>query len=220
MKLSILIPVYNEESTIEKVIENVKKLPIDKEIIVIDDCSKDKTYEILKKIEGIKVLHHEKNMGKGAAIKTGLNATTGEYAVIQDADLEYNPKDLIKMFEIAKKEKAKVIYGSRFKGKGKFLPESYIANKFLTFLTNLLFGAKITDMETCYKMMPTQLFKKLKIEANRFDIEPEITAKVCRLGYKIYEVPISYSARRKGKKIGVKDGFKAIFTLIKWKFIK
>ncbi len=229
MEISVVIPVYNEVRTIEKVIQRVKNVNIEKEIIVVDDCSTDGTREILRKIneDGIRVFFHEKNQGKGAALCTGFKYITGEIAVIQDADLEYDPQDYIKLIKPIKDGMADVVYGSRFLTyifhcKRLFYLTHFIGNKFLNFLIRLLFRTKITDMETCYKAIRRNVLKDMKLSARRFDIEPEVTAQLLRKGFKIHEVPISYTPRgyEKGKKICWKDWFIAIFILLKYRFKK
>lgn len=217
MKLSIIIPVYNEKDFIEKLINLVKEIPVDKEIIVIDDCSKDGTGDVIKKIKGIKAISHDVNKGKGSAIRTGLQYADGEYIIIQDADLEYSPYDIPRLFHYAIKYNLDAVYGSRFKGKGKFLPHSYFANRVLTMLTDILFGGNISDMETCYKLVRTDILKSLNLKSRRFDIEPEITSKLLRKGIKIWELPINYKARteKEGKKIHWKDAVVAIMVLCK-----
>lgn len=220
MKLSVIIPVYNERDTVEKIVSLVEEVPIEKEIILVDDFSQDGTREILKKWAGekkYKVFYHNKNLGKGNAIRTGISQAQGELIVIQDADLEYNPFDYLKMLNLFSSPEVKVVYGSRFKGKGKFLLRSKLANLFLSFLTSLLFNKRITDMETCYKMVRREAIQNLKLAAKRFEIEPEITAKLLKKGIRIYEIPISYSGREKGKKIKAKDGFIALWTLFRWR---
>jgi len=223
MKLSIIIPVYNEVKTVEEVIEKVKKLKIDKEIVVVDDGSIDGSRELLKEIKGIKLILHERNIGKGGAVRTGLDNIDGDVVVIQDADLEYDPEDFLEMMnEIEKGEK--VVYGSRFLGK-KFkkviLYLHYKGNQFLSLLTSLLYFRKITDMETCYKMFRKEVMEGVKLRARGFDLEPEITAKILKRGYKIKEVPISYNARgfKEGKKITWKDGIKAGWYLLRYRFV-
>ena len=226
MKLSIIMPVLNEQDTIEKILSIVASVPIDKELIIVDDFSTDNTREILKKMKNekckiknfIKIIYHNRNMGKGAAIRTGLKYTRGDVVIIQDADMEYDPMEYPKLTKPIEEGEADVVYGSRFKGKGKFIRESFIANKILTFFTNLLYGSRITDMETCYKCVRTDLLKSLELKAKRFEFEPEVTAKLLRKGYKITEIPISYKGRRERKKIGLKDGIQAVFTLIRWRF--
>ncbi|MEO0216800.1 MAG: glycosyltransferase family 2 protein, partial [candidate division WOR-3 bacterium] len=206
IKLSVIIPVYNESENINRLIAAVKSVAISKEIIVVDDFSNDGTREKLKDIPDIEVLFHEKNMGKGSAIRTGLEHATGDVVIIQDADLEYSPNDYSKLLEPILKGETRVVYGSRILGRGKFLKKSYFANRVLTLLTNLLFKGHITDMETCYKMMDRKLMQSLNLVSSRFEIEPEITCKLLRKGIKIFEIPISYYGRTAGKKIGVKDG--------------
>lgn len=234
MKLSVLIPVYNEEKTLDlifaKVLELEKSPLIDElEVIAVDDCSKDNSLNLLKKYESggkIKLFHHENNQGKGAAVRTAMANATGDYVVFQDADLEYDPQDLLKMLGYAVKNDADVLYGSRFLGKktsplGKF---HYFVNAGLTTLSNLLTGLKLTDMETCYKMFKGGILKEINIEEDRFGIEPEITAKVAKLcsvkDLKIDEMPISYNPRKsdEGKKIGAKDGLRAVYIILKYGF--
>ncbi|MBI4721783.1 MAG: glycosyltransferase family 2 protein, partial [Candidatus Stahlbacteria bacterium] len=177
------------------------------------------TYKILSTISGIKLLRHSNNMGKGAAIRTALKHASGEVIIIQDADLEYSPNDYSKLLTPIEKGHAKVVYGSRFKGAGKFTPLSLIANRVLTWLTNFLYSAKLTDMETCYKSIKRDIINSLDLKSNRFEIEPELTAKLLLKGYKILEVPISYYSRTRFKKIGPRDGIHAIFTLIQWHWL-
>jgi len=223
MKLSVLIPVYNEKNSIKEILERVQNIPIDKQIVVVDDCSTDGTRELLPSLrdKDIAIVYHEVNQGKGAAIRTGILHASGDYVIVQDADLEYDPNDYFKLLKLVIEGKAKVVYGSRFKGKGHFSTLShYLGNKLLTWITNILYGVTLTDMETCYKLIPTDLIKKINIKANKFDMEPEITAKILKRGYKIVEVPISYKGRgfEDGKKISWKDAFSAIWTLIKYRF--
>ncbi len=217
MKLTIIIPVYNERDFIEELIMRVKNLPVEKEIIVVDDCSNDGTGDVIKNIEGIIPIFHNVNMGKGSAIRTGLNYASGDYTIIQDADLEYSTDDIPKLLNYAIKNNLNAVYGSRFKGKGKFLPHSYFANRFLTTLTDILFGGNVSDMETCYKLVKTEILKSLNLKSKRFDIEPEITAKLLRKGIKIWELPINYKGRSEaeGKKIYWKDAIVAIIVLFK-----
>jgi len=222
MKLSIIIPVFNEEKTIVDVFNRVKKVKIgmDKEIIIVDDCSKDNTKEELKKIKDAKIFFHDVNQGKGAAIRTGLQHVTGDVVMIQDADLEYDINEYPKLLDPIKNNEADVVYGSRFMGKYK--PKYwtyYMGNKFLTLLTNLLYGSSITDMETCYKVMKADIIKGIKLRARRFDFEPEITAKLMKKRIRILEVPISYECRDfdEGKKISWKDGVKAIYYLMRYR---
>lgn len=242
MKLSIIIPVFNEERTIAKILDKVNKvkLPslIKKEIIVVNDGSTDKTNKVLSEFKIIhpsfggknlkfKILKHDKNRGKGAAIRTGLKYATGDFIIIQDADLEYNPIYYSKLLKPILKDNAVCVYGSRlidyplrFWGERKtVLPTHLIANKFLTALTNILYGSNLTDMETCYKLFKKEVLDEISIKSNRFDFEPEITAKVLKLNIPIIEVPISVKPRtyKEGKKIKWYDGGKAIFALIKYR---
>lgn len=232
MKLSIIIPVYNEAATIGEVIKIIANLSLindwEKEIIVVNDCSTDASatciQEAIKDLNPavqITLLNHEKNLGKGGAIHTGINKANSDYTIIQDADLELDPNDINKMLAIISQEKADIVYGSRFlleKNRGgTFL--SNLANSFLTKLSNFIFGIKITDMETCYKLVPTAYFKSLKLVEQRFGFEPEITAKLARnKTLKWAEVPIKYQARteEQGKKIGWKDGFSAVYCILKY----
>lgn len=226
MKLSVIIPVFNEEKTINEIIRKISELflPVEKEIIVIDDGSFDNTLSRLKEIKNIYnfiLLEHEKNEGKGAAIRTGIKEATGDFIIIQDADLEYSPDDYIKLISPLLRGEAEVVYGSRSLGKNKRGHWSfYLGGKILTIMANLLYGLNITDESTCYKVFRRDLAEKLNLESKGFEFCPEITAKIGKMGIKIYEVPISYNARLKkdGKKIKWKDGFIAIWTLLKYKF--
>ncbi len=229
MKLSIIMPVYNEKSTILKIIEKVKKakvLGLTKEIIIVDDFSTDGTRSILSNIKDnkIKIIYHNINKGKGSAIRTGLRQSTGDIILIQDADLEYNPDDYEKLLNPIVENKTKVVYGSRFevitKNLSKMYKLHYFGNLFITVLTNILYGVKITDMETCYKVFKKEVIKDIKLKATRFDFEPEITAKIIKKGYKIYEVPIDFHGRKfsEGKKITWIDGIKAVYYLLKYRF--
>lgn len=222
MKLSVIIPVYNEKGTIKEVISKVKALKIEKEIIVVDDCSSDGTQELLKEEEGIKVLYHPQNMGKGAAVRSGIRHISGDLVIIQDADLEYEPEDYPQLIKPILEGKAKVVYGSRFKKKGEFFSALYYwANKFLTLVTNILYNSMLSDMETCYKVFKVEVIRDIRIESNRFNFEPEITAKVLKRGYKIFEVPISYRGRgrKMSKKIDFKDGLEALYCLVKYRIV-
>lgn len=232
-KLSILIPVYNEEKTILKVIDKVKRVKIDdieKEIIIVDDFSRDNTRDILKKIKdkSIKVFYHNQNMGKGTAIRTALAHSTGGIISIQDADLEYDPKDIAKLVKPILDGSSDVVYGSRLLdkrlvlfGKEKTpLPLHWIGNRLLTLLTNILYFCKITDMETGYKVFKRKVIGGIRLKATRFDFEPEITAKILRKGCKITEIPIGFKPRtaKEGKKITWVDGIKAAYYLFKYRF--
>lgn len=234
MKLSIVIPVFNEIRTIKKILQRVEKANLpsgwSKEIIIVDDNSNDGTSEEIKKLrdKNIKKLFHRKNLGKGAAIRTGLKEAKGDVLLIQDADLEYDPQDYSRLLAPIIAEKAKVVYGSRLKtlklaffGKNKTpLPLHYLANRFLSILTNILYGSKLTDIETCYKMITKEVYQDLNLVSNRFEVEPEITAKILKKGIKIFEVPIETKPRnyKEGKKIKARDAFLAIVTLIKYRF--
>lgn len=225
-RISILIPVFNESSYLEEILRKVEAVDFDmeKEIIIIDDCSTDGTKEIYSKIP-YKVIYHEENLGKGAAIRSGLKDATGEIIIIQDADLEYNPEDYKSLVQIVKNGEADVVYGSRLANKkdsSNFLFLNYVANQFLSFLTRLLFNKNITDMETCYKVFKADIIKNIEIKSNRFDFEPEITAKVLKQSVRYRELPISYNARNNiaGKKIGWRDGIQAIYALIKYRYFK
>lgn len=223
MKLSILIPVYNEKDTILEIIRQIKKLASNTEIIITDDHSTDGTSQILKKIndKNVKVLYHDKNRGKGAALKTALAHATGEIIIIQDADLEYDPQDYKLLIKPIIEGKADVVYGSRFLGPHRnLLFWHMVANRFLNFVANILYNTTLSDLETCYKAFKTDLLKSIDWKAKRFDFETEITAKILKRGIYIYEVPISYAGRdyKQGKKIKADDFFHALWSLIKNKF--
>lgn len=220
------MPVYNEKNTINQIVERVQAVPVSKEIIIVDDGSKDGTRDILKELakqENIKVFLHKKNKGKGAALSTGLQHISGDFVIFQDADLEYHPEEYTRLLEPIQKGEADVVYGSRFKGSGRaFLFWHKVGNIFLNFVTNILYNSTLTDMETCYKMFRCDVIKGIAIESNRFNVEPEITAKILKRGYKVFEVPITYSGRdfSEGKKITWRDGFSALWTLIKYRIKK
>ncbi len=213
-----MIPVFNERDSIEEILQRVAAVPVSKEIIVVNDCSRDGTGEILDglSIEGLRVIHHSHNQGKGAAIRTALQAATGELAIIQDADLEYDPNEYVKLLHPILSNQAQVVYGARSLEGQKWLFRN--GNRFLSWLTSVLYGAHLHDMETCYKLIPTQLFQELDIRCNRFDLEPEITAKLLRGGYKIQEVPISYRPRGDKKLSAWRDGMPALLTLLRLRF--
>ena len=224
MKLSILIPIYNERTTILELVKRVQAVPFEKEIIAVDDGSTDGTRELLPQIEqqGGVVLHHERNRGKGAAIVTALQRATGDIIVIQDADLEYDPRDYKQLVDPIVEGRAKVVYGSRFMGpRMAMFFWHMLANKMLTLMTNILYDAILSDMETGYKAFRADIIKGMRLRSHRFDFEPEVTAKVLKRGIRIFEVPISYYGREytEGKKIGMKDGFVAVWTLLKYRFV-
>jgi len=226
MKISVLIPVYNEKNTINGVLELIESLDIDKEIILVDDFSTDGTRELLRESygdgrNGVKVIYHDRNRGKGSAIRTAIRHAKGDYVIVQDGDLEYSPSDIITLARTAEDTGAEAVYGSRFlrTWKSTSLPH-YMVNGFLTLLTNVLFGARLTDMETCYKMIRTDVIKGLDLRARRFEFEPEVTVKLIRKGIEIKEVPISYRGRGydEGKKITWKDGVEAVGTILSLRF--
>jgi glycosyltransferase involved in cell wall biosynthesis len=227
VKLSIIMPVYNERNTIQEILRRVRAVDlgdIAKEIIVIDDGSTDGTVDILKLEEDstTRVLFHEKNQGKGAAVRTGLEHVTGDFMVIQDADLEYDPDDYRVLLGPILKKKAEVVYGSRFTGEHRdMLYWHMLGNKFLSLVTNVLYNTTLSDMETCYKLFWTPVLEGIRIKSNRFNFEPEITAKVLKKKVRIYEVPISYAGREysEGKKITWRDGFAALWALVKYRFV-
>ena len=225
-KITILIPVYNEVSTLRQILEKVENADfcgLEKEIILIDDCSDDGTKEIYPSLP-YKVLYHDVNQGKGASLRDGFKEATGDIIIIQDADLEYDPVDYKDLIKLILDGKADVAYGSRLNG-GKpsraFMFHHLLGNKLLTFLTNVLYNTTITDMETCYKAFRADFIKDIEIKSNRFDFEPEITAKVLKKGARLYELSISYYGREfaEGKKITWKDGFHALWALIKFRFV-
>lgn len=225
MKLSIIIPVFNEEKTIAECIKRVKQAKIfpgvKKEIIVVNDGSTDKTKEILRKIKRIKLINFKKNRGKGFAIRQGLKKTSGDYVIIQDADLEYDPRDYQKLLQPILDKKAEVVYGSRFSGEHKNLFFWHMmANKFLSLVTNVLYDSTLSDMEVGYKIFPRELLLSFDLKEDRFGFEPEVTAKILKQKIRIYEVPISYSGREysEGKKIKWHDGLQAVFVLLKYRF--
>lgn len=231
MRLSIIVPCYNELSTIEQIIDAVNNSPYsNKEIIIVDDCSIDGTREKLRaEIESSgrvhKVLYHEVNQGKGAALRTGIHAATGDLVIIQDADLEYDPNEYERLVEPIRAGKADVVFGSRFAGGDAHRVLYYwhrLGNSFLTLLSNMFTNLDLTDMETCYKIFRREIIQNIDIEENRFGFEPEITAKVAKLDCRIYEVGISYYGRTyaEGKKIGWRDGVRAIYCVLKYNLFR
>lgn len=227
-KITILMPVFNEINTLNAILEKVEAATfggLEKEIILIDDYSTDGSREILKSLESkYKVLYHDKNMGKGAAIRTGFEHITGDITVIQDADLEYDPADYEPLIKLIIDDKADMVYGSRLSGaraSRSFMFTHYVGNKLLTLITNVLYNTTLTDMETCYKAFRTEVIKDIKIKSKRFDFDPEITAKALKKKPRLYEIPISYYGReyQEGKKITWKDGFHAIWALVKFRFV-
>ena len=223
--ISVVIPVYNEATTVKELIARVQSVPIDKEIIIVDDGSSDGTRDVLRGLQGqarLTILFHEKNQGKGAALRTAFQQVKGDIVVIQDADLEYDPQEYGKLIKPILDGKADVVYGSRFLGGPHrvLLFWHYVGNKILTLFSNMLTNLNLTDMETCYKVFKASLLKQFSIESNRFGVEPEITTKLARLKCRIYEVDISYSGRdyTEGKKINWKDGIAAFYWIIKFTF--
>lgn len=224
MKLSVIIPAYNESNTIEEVIRRVKAVELDKEIIVVDDCSTDGTFEKLRQIEGIILIQNECNSGKGMAIRRALQEVTGDIVVIQDADMEYDPQDFPALIEPIVSGKADVVYGSRFlSGKPKMRLSNYLGNRVFAFLASILFGRRVTDEATCYKAFRSEMLLGLKLTCRRFEFCPEVTAKLLkRRDTRYTEVPISYTCRTfdEGKKIGWWDGVICIWTLVKYRILE
>lgn len=228
MLLSVIIPAYNEEKTIKEIIDKVKhqKTPgFDKEIIVVNDGSKDNTADILKGIKGIKLVNHKKNKGKGFAIRTGLSKVEGDYVLIQDADLELSPEDYPALLKPVLEKRALVVYGSRILGEKKGAKHTwnyYIGGKGVTFVANLLYGIRITDEPIGYKLFKTEILRGFNLECKKFEFCPEVTAKVAKSGIKIHEVPVRYNPRTKedGKKLNWRDGVQAVWTLWRYRFKK
>lgn len=225
MKLSVVMPVYNEKKTVEEVMRRILGLAMEKELVIVDDASTDGTREILARYENtpyVRIFYHEKNQGKGAALQTGFRGATGDFVVIQDADLEYDPKEYPNLLEPILDGRADVVYGSRFLGGPHRVLYywHYVGNCFLTMLSNMLSNINLTDMETCYKAFRREVLEKVRIRSRRFGCEPEFTMKVAKHKFRIYEVPISYSGRsyEEGKKITWKDGLAAVFTMIYYRF--
>ena len=223
--LSVIMPVYNERETLPEILARVRAVDLEKEIVVVDDGSTDGTRDLLME-EGkkgdLKIVYHQANQGKGAAVRTGLEHASGDFIIIQDADLEYDPRDYPKLLQPLLEGQAQVVYGSRFLGSGEtmFFLQA-LGNRFLTLLTNLLYGTALSDMETCYKAFRAEVIKAIPLRSRRFELEPEITAKVLKRGYRIHEVAISYQGREyyEGKKLTWGDGITALWTLIKYRFV-
>jgi len=225
-KLSVIVPVYNERNTVAEIVRRMRAvdLPFEREIVIVDDGSTDGTRDVLAQLADstIHVLLHPSNRGKGAAVRTGLAEVTGDLVLIQDADLEYDPDDWPKLLAPILKGRAQVVYGSRFTGERRnMLFLHWIGNRLLSLATNVLYNTTLSDMETCYKLFDRELLDEIRLRSDRFDFEPEVTAKLLRRGVRIYEVPISYSGREfdEGKKITWRDGVVALWTLVKYRFL-
>lgn len=227
MKLSVIIPVYNEVKSIQVILERVQAQKLAHEIIVVDDGSKDGTRDVLAKLDGkksVRVILHERNKGKGAAVRTGMGAALGDVLLIQDADLEYDPRDYPTLLKPLNEGVADVVYGSRFLGASRRVTMFWhqVANKLLTFMTNILYNTILTDMETGYKVFRREILDGMVLHANSFDFEPEFTAKILKRHFRIFEVPITFNPREytEGKKIKLHDAFEAVWTLIKYRFVE
>jgi glycosyltransferase involved in cell wall biosynthesis len=222
--LSVVMPAYNERDTIDEIIRRVLAVPIRLELIVVDDCSTDGTRDQLQALQrelGFTLILQPANGGKGAALRTGFARVSGEIVIIQDADLEYSPEEYPSLIELICTGRADVVYGSRFLGRHRvFLFTHYAGNRVLTLLTNILYNTMLTDMETCFKVMRAEVLRSMTLESNGFGIEPELTAKIFKRGYRVYEIPITYDGRgySEGKKITWQDGIVAIWTLLKYRF--
>jgi glycosyltransferase involved in cell wall biosynthesis len=235
LTLSVVIPVYNERDTIREILRRVSAVPIKKQIIVVDDCSKDGTAEILRELKeqngDLEVIYHVTNQGKGAALRTGFQCATGQIVIVQDADLEYDPEQYPALIQPIIEDRADVVYGSRFIGETHRVLYfwHFFANKFLTLLSNMFTNLNLTDMEVCYKVFRREVIQGITLKSDRFGFEPEVTAKVARFAFpsengrprrpcRIYEIPVSYHGRtyREGKKIGLKDGFQALYCIIRY----
>ncbi|MBN1427229.1 MAG: glycosyltransferase family 2 protein [Anaerolineae bacterium] len=226
MKLSVIMPVYNEVKTIEEIVKQVLATKLAHEIVMVDDGSTDGTRDIMKQWENhpvIRVIYHDCNKGKGSAVRTGFEAATGDVFVIQDADLEYDPRDYPKLLQPIEEDRADVVYGSRFIGgpARKVYFWHRVGNQMLTLTTNILYNLDLTDMETCYKCFRAEIVRGMVLRSRRFEFEPEITAKIAKRGYRIFEVPIAYYGREyhEGKKITGMDAFPAIWALLKYRFV-
>jgi len=224
--LSVVMPAFNERPTIETIIRRVLAVPIRKELLVIDDCSTDGTRDVLQQLQpelGFTLLLQPRNAGKGAALRAGFAQVRGDIVVVQDADLEYSPEEYPELIELICSGRADVVYGSRFLGRHRaFLFVHYLGNRLLTLLTNVLYNTMLTDMETCFKAMRVEVVRSMTLRSNRFGIEPEITAKIFKRGYRVYEIPITYDGRgyEDGKKITWRDGVVAAWTLIRYRFVE
>jgi glycosyltransferase involved in cell wall biosynthesis len=222
--LSVVMPVYNERDTIEEIIRRVLAVPMRIELIVVDDGSKDGTRDILAALQrelGFRLFLQERNQGKGAALRRGFENVTGDLVIIQDADLEYSPEEYPDLVELICQGRADVVYGSRFLGRHRvFMFSHYLGNRVLTLLTNIMYNTMLTDMETCYKVMRSEVVRGMALQSNGFGIEPEMTAKIFKRGYRVYEIPISYDGRgyEAGKKISWRDGVVALWVLLKYRF--
>ncbi len=224
--LSVIIPVYNERDTVQELLRRVRAVDIPKELIIVDDASTDGTWEILKSeasASDTRLFRHRRNLGKGGAVRTGLANVRGAIVLIQDADLEYDPRDYFTLLRPILEGRSQAVYGSRFLGEHKAMYFWHaVGNRFLTFVTNILYDTTLTDMETCYKVVTRELAGSLDIQQERWGIDPEITAKILRQGVRIYEVPVSYTGREpwEGKKISWKDGFVVLATLIRYRIAR
>lgn len=221
MNISVIIPVYNERDTIAEILRRVRDVPLPKEIVCVDDGSTDGTRDILERERrnGTLVLLHPHNLGKGAAVRTGLGQAKGDIVIIQDADLEYNPQDYPALLQPILDGQAKVVYGSRFLGRPENMRLTHNwGNRLVTAAANLLFGTRLTDVETCYKVLAREVASRIELESARWGFDPEITARILKMGYRIHEVPISYRGRMEGKKLRWRDGFSVIMTLLKYRF--
>jgi len=225
MKLSVVVPIFNERQTIAEVVARVRRAleGRDAEIVVVDDGSTDGSLEVLRSLAGIRLIEHGRNQGKGAALRSGFAAATGDVVIVQDADLEYDPRDYPKLLEPIEDGRADVVFGSRFLGGPHrvLFFWHYMANKFLTALSNMFTNLNLSDMETGYKVFRKPVLEKIHIRCDRFNFEPEITAKVAKAGWRVYEVPISYSGRTydEGKKISARDGLAALWAIIKYRLV-